>query len=252
MARDSFIFYRSFAEAIDDLPDKEQLEIYKAIKEYALNENEIELTGMAKGFFKLIKPQIAANNRRYKNGCGGGRPAEKEEPTENQELTETEPNNNLEETEQEPNTGQGKNRRKSKRKPNENDNDNENVNENDNGNEKTESQKAADVLSQLLLTSHRKEFPDFLSGKTDKQIVKKLDGWAEEIEKLIRIDKKAPDVVEQVILWVKTPGNFWFHNIESGKKLREKFERLYGQMATDKRSSNGTSAKHQREKPALE
>jgi len=71
MARDSFIFYRSFAEAIDDLPDKEQLELYRAIKEYALNGQEIELTGLGKTFWKLIKPQLTANNKRYENGKKG-------------------------------------------------------------------------------------------------------------------------------------------------------------------------------------
>jgi len=81
-------------------------------------------------------------------------------------------------------------------------------------------------LSSLLLRSHRKEFPDYLSGKKDKETVER---WAGDIERLIRIDKKPPDAIRKVILWVKTPGNFWFHNIESGKKLREKFERLYGE-----------------------
>jgi hypothetical protein len=35
---------------------------------------------------------------------------------------------------------------------------------------------------------------------------------------------------------VKTPGNFWFHNIESGAKLRKQFERLYGEMVSRQRS----------------
>jgi hypothetical protein len=86
-------------------------------------------------------------------------------------------------------------------------------------------------LANLFLTSHRKEFPDYLCGKDTKNIT---DKWAQDIEKLIRIDKKPPETIRLVILWVKTPGNFWFHNIESGKKLREKFERLYGEMQTRK------------------
>jgi hypothetical protein len=93
-------------------------------------------------------------------------------------------------------------------------------------------------LATCLLSSHQKEFPDFLSGKTDKEIKKKIDGWAVDIEKLIRIDKKSPEIIKQVILWVKTPNNFWFQNIESGKKLREKFERLYGQMVTEQKKTS--------------
>lgn len=76
--KESFIFYRSFYEAIDDLPDKEQLKIYKAISKLALNDEETELTGVANTIFKLIKPQLKANNDRYENGKKGGRP--KKEP----------------------------------------------------------------------------------------------------------------------------------------------------------------------------
>jgi hypothetical protein len=84
-------------------------------------------------------------------------------------------------------------------------------------------------LSTLLLTSHRKEFTDYLSGKDIKKTTK---DWANDIEKLIRIDKKPPETIRKVILWVKEPGNFWFHNIESGAKLRKQFERLHGEMLT--------------------
>jgi hypothetical protein len=135
MERDSFVFYRSFSEAIDDLPDNEQLKVYRAIKEYALNEKEIELTGTARSFFKLIKPQIVANNRRYKNGKKGGRPPEEQKPTDNQGVTKQEPNNNPGKTELEPTQEQGENLQETKQKPNENVNDNENVNEKENVNE---------------------------------------------------------------------------------------------------------------------
>ena len=95
------------------------------------------------------------------------------------------------------------------------------------------SEKQSLELSTLLLTSHRKEIPDFLSGK-DKSVIPK---WASDIEKLIRIDQKSPETIREVILWAKTPDNFWFANIMSGKKLREKFETLYGQMKMKRRST---------------
>lgn len=34
--RDSFIFYKSFQQAIDEAPEEEQLAIYRAISYYAL------------------------------------------------------------------------------------------------------------------------------------------------------------------------------------------------------------------------
>jgi hypothetical protein len=58
--RDSTIFYRSFFEAIKELPTENQAELYNAIFEYALNFELIELIGISKTVFTLIKPQIDA------------------------------------------------------------------------------------------------------------------------------------------------------------------------------------------------
>lgn len=71
MERDSFIFYRSFQDAINEADEKDQLLIYQAIANYALNLDEPKLTGMAKVVWILIKPQLDANWRRYENGCKG-------------------------------------------------------------------------------------------------------------------------------------------------------------------------------------
>ena len=68
MARDSFIFYRSFYEAIKEVPAEAQLQIYKAISIYALEQEEIELSGIAKAIFSLVKPQLDANYKKYENG----------------------------------------------------------------------------------------------------------------------------------------------------------------------------------------
>lgn len=66
--RDSTIFYRSFYEAIKDLPAENQAEVYSAIFEYSLNFNEVELSGLSKTIFTLIKPQLEANIKRYLSG----------------------------------------------------------------------------------------------------------------------------------------------------------------------------------------
>ena len=78
--------------------------------------------------FILVKPQIIANNKRYENGCGGGRPKKEEKknkktngfknkkPKHNQSITKVKPNENVNE--------------------NDNDNVNDNVNVNENENDK--------------------------------------------------------------------------------------------------------------------
>lgn len=68
MARDSFIFYRSFYEAIIELPKENQADSYNAIMRYALDQEEIELTGISKAIFSLVKPQLDANYKKYENG----------------------------------------------------------------------------------------------------------------------------------------------------------------------------------------
>ncbi len=66
--KESFVFYASFYEALQDMKDKDRLKVYDAICELALNNKETELTGLAKIAFTLIKPQILANQKRYENG----------------------------------------------------------------------------------------------------------------------------------------------------------------------------------------
>ena len=118
MGKESFVFYKSFHEAINNLPKEDQLEVYNAICEYSFNENIPEtLTGVAKAMFILMKPNIDSANARYKasveNGKKGGRPPK------NKNLEK--PNNNLDETQPKSND-------------NLNDNVDDNVDDNDNEN----------------------------------------------------------------------------------------------------------------------
>lgn len=66
--KESFVFYRSFFEALQDLKDKERLKVYDAICDLALNQNDTKLTGIAKTIFTLMKPQILSNSKKYENG----------------------------------------------------------------------------------------------------------------------------------------------------------------------------------------
>lgn len=90
--RDSFIFYRSFYEAVSQLKPKDQVEVILAICEYALNGTERKLTGVPYAIFTLVKPNLDANQRRFENGKKGGRKKTKANPGENQNGTKTEPN----------------------------------------------------------------------------------------------------------------------------------------------------------------
>lgn len=74
MERESFIFYRSFYEAIKCMPPDVQAEIYPALCEYALfGRLPKNLSDVAKGMFTLIKPNIDVNTARFENGKKGGR-----------------------------------------------------------------------------------------------------------------------------------------------------------------------------------
>lgn len=102
--RESFVFYRSFYDAIKDLPRDVQGEIYTAIMEYSLYGKETEnLKPIARSVFTLMKPQIDVNNKRFENGKKGGRPKSENEPKGNQNETKEKPKNNQNETKCEPN-----------------------------------------------------------------------------------------------------------------------------------------------------
>lgn len=66
--RDSVVFYRSFYDSIKNIPEEDQLKVYTAIMEYAMNDIQPEIEGIALAIFLLVKPQIDANNKRYQNG----------------------------------------------------------------------------------------------------------------------------------------------------------------------------------------
>lgn len=120
--RDSFIFYRSFIEGLDEIDDATFRRLIEALTRYALDGIEPKLSGLEKGLFVSWKANIDAANKRRDNGKLGGRPAKEitngyEEETngygdENHRLSDTKPNINV------------------------NDNVNDNVNENDNENGK--------------------------------------------------------------------------------------------------------------------
>lgn len=137
MAKDSFVFYKSFYEACCDLggttsnqsslfeiseQEKLELELYRSIAKYALGEIEDldSLHPTVKAIMRTIKPQIDANLKRYENGRKGGRPKNLDDKKDNLEQTKRKPKENQKKP-------KGEN---AKPNVNVNVNDNDNVNDN--------------------------------------------------------------------------------------------------------------------------
>lgn len=100
--KDSFVFYKSFYDAIKKIPEEYQLELYNAILSYSLEGiGPNNLSPIAEAMFILIKPNIDSSQKRYEasveNGKKGGRPLKKtqEEPDKNLDETQEEPDENL-------------------------------------------------------------------------------------------------------------------------------------------------------------
>lgn len=71
--RDGFYFHRSFRDAIDQLPQKDQLALYRAITSYGLDSKEPDkLTPTQNAFFMLVKPVLAKGINKAANGKKGG------------------------------------------------------------------------------------------------------------------------------------------------------------------------------------
>lgn len=104
------------------------------------------------------------------------------------------------------------------------------------------------ILATLLLTEHRKIDEKFLVGKEESSIQR----WADDIEKLIRIDNRTPEEIRSVILWTQSPGCFWASNILSGAKLREKFPTLIGQSSRTKNNATPLFSRDIEETPMSE
>lgn len=93
--KESFVFYKSFYESIRSLDNETKLEIFEAICNYSLYENEPEFKSeVSKAIFTLIRVNLDKAEARYRasieNGKKGGAPKG------NQNAKKKQPKNNLE------------------------------------------------------------------------------------------------------------------------------------------------------------
>ena len=72
--RNQFTFYKSYLDAIEELPAKQQLPILKAIIRYALfGEDPDNLPSVCRAVFLLVKPTLDASRKKAANGKLGGK-----------------------------------------------------------------------------------------------------------------------------------------------------------------------------------
>ncbi|MDW3671267.1 phage replisome organizer N-terminal domain-containing protein [Enterococcus faecium] len=75
-----------------------------------------------------------------------------------------------------------------------------------------------------------------------------IEKWADTIRLMEERDKASIEAIEYVINWLPT-NEFWFGNIRSAKKLREKFEKLKFEIKADKNNHKKQSQKLQYSNP---
>lgn len=76
-----------------------------------------------------------------------------------------------------------------------------------------------------------------------------IEKWADTIRLMEERDKASIEAIEYVINWLPT-NEFWFGNIRSAKKLREKFEKLKFEIKADKKNHKKQSQKLQYSNPS--
>ena len=71
--RSGFTFFRSYYEAAQNLNDKQRLQLYDAIIQYAIDGIEANLGGVAESMFILIKPTLDKSRAKSQAGAIGGK-----------------------------------------------------------------------------------------------------------------------------------------------------------------------------------
>jgi len=199
--RDSLIFYRSFYEAIRELPMEKQGEIYDAIFDYSLNFNEQELTWMSKTVFTLIKPQLDANRKKYLNWI---------KPKQKQKTSKSEAKHNQKWSKTQGNV-----------------NDNVNVNDNIPSNKFEDDSFEMDIVKRFIRYRTDVNYSDTLKRELEKWWDSFIYNNCEEINKLKRIDKYTEKEIEDTIaFWLKN--YFWSKQLHSLASIRskQKFQKI--------------------------
>ena len=90
---------------------------------------------------------------------------------------------------------------------------------------------AAVDLAEMIVASRRRQCPD--AKNVNKDLEKTRSAWANDLDKMLRIDKRDPAEAKKVLGWA-LGDSFWEQNIQSGKKFRDKYDDLKIKMAPAK------------------
>lgn len=158
---ESFVFYRSFFEAISEMDDKCKLETYNALCEYALYGKEPNLSNaIERAVFAVCKPNIDSNTSRRENGKKGGRPSKKSKDTEQETIGFNQENHRIQ---------------KAESNENENENENENVSV-------TETEKWGGTPTDLGLSRVMDAFMEKINPSPSSSSLDELKGYYEKMD----------------------------------------------------------------------
>ena len=102
------------------------------------------------------------------------------------------------------------------------------------------------MLSKYFLQEIQNWYPKFKPPSN-------LTGWAKSIDEMIRLDKRTPEEIKEIIKWCQRD-NFWRKNILSGTTLRLKFNRLQAGLLSPRggpKKQDGIDKATQRLKDAI-
>jgi hypothetical protein len=98
-------------------------------------------------------------------------------------------------------------------------------------------------LASLLFSEIQKKEKELKLSPTKEP---NLQEWTQHIDRLIRIDGRTPERIRDVIEWCQHDP-FWQHNIDSTRKLREKFKKMEGLMVSKRNEKAAERPKEVRE-----
>ena len=192
---DSFVFYKSFYEAMKFLDPETKCKAYDAICDYAFNGELPSGGGMERAVFELVKPQIDANEKRRAIGRAngekgaeygklGGRP---KKPLDNPQKTPKKPQKNPRETDNKP--------------ANVNVNDNVNANDNENVNVNVNANKDQRYFpNDELLEKTFKDFREMRKKTKHPMTDRAIELMLSKLEKMTADPIEKVKILEQSIL----------------------------------------------------